>query len=114
MCKSTQYSEFTHNWVLTTLRGLCTFAITKKCKKMLRNVLHIVLLTIATGGLSLAWGQTVAFKGTVLDGQTRGTLDYATVRLFVGHQLAYGGITNANGRFELLQIKPGNYRIDIS
>ncbi|MDE7091116.1 MAG: TonB-dependent receptor, partial [Bacteroidales bacterium] len=81
---------------------------------MLRNVLHIVLLTIATGGLSLAWGQTVAFKGTVLDGQTRGTLDYATVRLFVGQQLAYGGITNANGRFELLQIKPGNYRIDIS
>ena len=64
--------------------------------------------------MSRAWGQTFVFRGTVLDEQTHKALDYATIQLFVEKQFAYGGITDANGHFELLHIKPGTYRIVVS
>ena len=60
------------------------------------------------------WGQTFAFRGTVLDEQTHKALDYATIQLFVEKQFAYGGITDANGHFELLHIHLRTYRIIIS
>ena len=41
-------------------------------------------------------------------------LDYATVQLFVDKQIVYGGITDANGHFELLHIHPGTYRVIVS
>ena len=56
--------------------------------------------------MSLLWGQTFVFRGTVLDEQTYKALDYATVQLFVDKQIVYGGITDANGHFELLHIHP--------
>ncbi len=64
--------------------------------------------------VSCVWGQVFVFRGTVLDEQTHKALDYATIRLFVEKQFAYGGITDANGYFELFHIKPGNYRLVVS
>ena len=64
--------------------------------------------------MSLLWGQTFVFRGTVLDEQTHKALDYATVQLFVDKQIVYGGITDANGHFELLHIHPGTYRVIVS
>lgn len=51
-------------------------------------------------------GADICISGTVLDEQTHKALDYATVQLFVDKQIVYGGITDANGHFELLHIHP--------
>lgn len=81
---------------------------------MLRNLGYVLLWFITLGNVSFLWGQTFAFRGVVLDKQTHQTLDYATVQLFVGKQIAYGGITDANGRFELPHIRPETYRVVVS
>lgn len=81
---------------------------------MIRKIAYILFLFIICCNVSCAWGQTFVFRGTVLDEQTHKALDYATIQLFVEKQFAYGGITDANGHFELLHIKPGTYRIVVS
>lgn len=81
---------------------------------MIRKIAYILFLFIICCNVSRAWGQTFVFRGTVLDEQTHKALDYATIQLFVEKQFAYGGITDANGHFELLHIKPGTYRIVVS
>lgn len=81
--------------------------------EMIRKVAHILLFVVCSS-MSLLWGQTFVFQGTVLDGQTRKALDYATVQLFAGEQLAYGGITDVNGRFDLQHIGAGTYRVVVS
>ena len=80
---------------------------------MIRKIAHIFLFIIC-GSTSLLWGQTYIFQGIVLDEQTRKALDYATVQLFVGEQLAYGGVTDMNGRFDLQSVLPGTYRVVVS
>ena len=57
--------------------------------------------------MSLLWGQTFVFRGTVLDEQTHKALDYATVQMYVDKQIVYGRITDANAHFEHLHINPG-------
>ena len=81
---------------------------------MIRKIAYTFFSFLICCNVSLAWGQTFAFRGTVLDEQTHKALDYATIQLFVEKQFAYGGITDANGHFELLHIHPGTYRIIIS
>lgn len=81
---------------------------------MIRKIAYTFFSFLICCNVSLAWGQTFAFRGTVLDEQTHKGLDYATIQLFVEKQFAYGGITDANGHFELLHIHPGTYRIIIS
>ena len=81
---------------------------------MVCKSIYVLLWFIILGNVSFLWGQTFAFRGVVLDKQTHQTLDYATVQLFVGKQIAYGGITDANGRFELPHIRPETYRVVVS
>lgn len=81
---------------------------------MVCKSIYVLLWFITLGNVSFLWGQTFAFRGVVLDKQTHQTLDYATVQLFVGKQIAYGGITDANGRFELPHIRPETYRVVVS
>ena len=80
---------------------------------MICKIAYIFLFIICSN-VSLLWGQTFVFRGTVLDEQTYKALDYATVQLFVDKQIVYGGITDANGHFELLHIHPGTYRVIVS
>ena len=80
---------------------------------MICKIAYIFLFIICSN-VSLLWGQTFVFRGTVLDEQTHKALDYATVQLFVDKQIVYGGITDANGHFELLHIHPGTYRVIVS
>ena len=80
---------------------------------MICKITYIFLFIICSN-VSLLWGQTFVFRGTVLDEQTHKALDYATVQLFVDKQIVYGGITDANGHFELLHIHPGTYRVIVS
>lgn len=80
---------------------------------MICKIAYIFLFIICSN-VSLLWGQTFVFRGTVLDEQTHKVLDYATVQLFVDKQIVYGGITDANGHFELLHIHPGTYRVIVS
>ena len=80
---------------------------------MICKIAYIFLFIICSN-VSLLWGETFVFRGTVLDEQTYKALDYATVQLFVDKQIVYGGITDANGHFELLHIHPGTYRVIVS
>lgn len=80
---------------------------------MICKIAYIFLFIICSN-VSFLWGQTFVFRGTVLDEQTRKALDYATVQLFVDGQIVYGGITDANGHFELLHIHSGTYRVIVS
>ena len=55
---------------------------------MICKITYIFLFIICSN-VSLLWGQTFVFRGTVLDEQTHKALDYATVQLFVDKQIAY-------------------------
>lgn len=84
-------------------------------KKMVRKITYLYYLLILWVSTSLSgYGQTVALRGTVLDGQSRKALDYATVQLYSEDQFLYGGVTDANGHFGLKQLAPGTYRVVIS
>ena len=56
---------------------------------MICKIAYIFLFIICSN-VSLLWGQTFVFRGTVLDEQTHKALDYATVQLFVDKQIVYG------------------------
>ena len=47
---------------------------------MICKIAYIFLFIICSN-VSLLWGQTFVFRGTVLDEQTHKALDYATVQL---------------------------------
>ena len=53
---------------------------------MICKITYIFLFIICSN-VSLLWGQTFVFRGTVLDEQTHKALDYATVQLFVDKQM---------------------------
>ena len=78
------------------------------------KALYIFILLSVCCNIMPLWGQTSALQGVVLDKQTRQPLDYATIQLFCEKDLAYGGITNGNGRFELSHLQSGTYRVVIS
>ena len=56
---------------------------------MIRKIAYTFFSFLICCNVSLAWGQTFAFRGTVLDEQTHKALDYATIQLFVEKQFAY-------------------------
>ena len=64
---------------------------------MICKIAYIFLFIICSN-VSLLWGQTFVFRGTVLDEQTHKALDYATVQLFVDKQIVYGGIVSIRPR----------------
>ena len=66
---------------------------------MICKIAYIFLFIICSN-VSLLWGQTFVFRGTVLDEQTHKALDYATVQLFVDKQIVYGG--NKQMRMDIL------------
>ena len=81
---------------------------------MICKIAYIFLFIICSN-VSLLWGHDICISGNLLlDEQTYKALDYATVQLFVDKQIVYGGITDANGHFELLHIHPGTYRVIVS
>jgi len=55
-------------------------------------------------------------KGIVKDKDLKNAVEYATVSVFrmADSSLVIGTITNANGEFQLKQIKPGKYYIEVS
>ena len=57
---------------------------------MICKIAYIFLFIICSN-VSLLWGQTFVFRGTVLDEQTHKALDYATVQLFVDKQIVSMG-----------------------
>lgn len=81
---------------------------------MIRKITHVLLFIIIGCDAFPLWGQMSVFRGIVLDEQTHKALDYATIQLFFSNRIAYGGITDADGHFELLHIAPGTYRVVIS
>lgn len=61
------------------------------------------------------YGQTAGvFRGIIIDERTHKALEYATIQLFVGQKQIYGGISDANGRFEFQRITPQDYKVVIS
>lgn len=80
---------------------------------MTSRTIYVFLIYIVAGVLS-SFGQSATFRGRVLEAKTNRALDYAVVQLFVGKQMAYAGITDANGHVELQNIKPGEYRLLVS
>lgn len=80
---------------------------------MTSRTIYVFLIYIVAGVLS-SLGQSATFRGRVLEAKTNRALDYAVVQLFVGKQMAYAGITDANGHVEFQNIKPGEYRLLVS
>lgn len=75
--------------------------------------IYILLLYIIVGSAT-GWAQTVVFRGSVINELSKEPLDYATVQIFRSERPVYGGITDANGAFELSHIAVGRYRIVVS
>lgn len=73
-----------------------------------------ILLFILVESVVGAWAQSIALRGSVVDAQSREPLDFATVQLFRAERAVYGGITGADGSFELSHIVPGKYRLVVS
>lgn len=74
----------------------------------------IILLFVLLGSFTEIWAQSVAFRGSVMSEVTREPLEFVTVQLLRAERPVYGGITDANGRFDLSQIVPGCYRVVVA
>ncbi|GAB2778021.1 outer membrane beta-barrel family protein [Rhabdobacter roseus] len=61
--------------------------------------------------LATAYAQTSAVLGRIADASTRQPLEYASVTLHLAADsaLVEGTVTNAEGYFEILKLKPGSY-----
>ncbi len=52
-------------------------------------------------------------SGTVIDSLAGVPMEYVPVSLLRGGQLVNGNLTDANGKFELANLKPGNYNLKV-
>jgi len=75
-----------------------------------RSLLLAILVAFAT------LVQAGSIKGTVVDGATRGALDFVNVALYKGdeNKLEKGVVTDSDGRFSFDELTIGSYRIEIS
>lgn len=76
----------------------------------------ISLILILCINLSVFAQQNLSISGKVKDNQTKQAMEYATVSLYkqADSSLITGLVTNADGKFTLENLQPGNYYIDAS
>jgi ferric enterobactin receptor len=80
------------------------------------KIVSTFFLIAFTFGSVTAFAQTTIVKGRIIDAKSQSPVDYASVALFkaADSTLVEGGISKANGRFEIGNIVPGNYQLKIT
>lgn len=69
--------------------------------------LFIFLLT------ATAWSQNGQISGKVLDEETGEPIPFAVITLSIGDSLCYGANSDFDGLFRIVQVKPGQYDMEI-
>ncbi|HLN94482.1 MAG TPA: TonB-dependent receptor, partial [Flavobacterium sp.] len=73
---------------------------------------HCLLLLVLAFALPLSAQKTGSITGTVTD-KTKQPLSYVTISLKLDGKIVTGGITDDNGKFEIPNLEPKTYTVDI-
>ncbi len=84
-------------------------------EKHVMNKIKLILIVLFLGSFANVFAQKGALNGVVVDKSTNDRIPFATVSVYdVNFELVTGAVSNYKGRFKVVKLDEGDYRVVIS